>query len=56
VASLCLTTPYFAHFDPKETKRISELFYLSDYSFVSALGTDLNMVFNFNSIWSEEKK
>jgi hypothetical protein len=54
MASLCMTTPYFAHFDPRETKLISQLFYLSDYSFVSALGKDLNMVFNFNDIWTEE--
>lgn len=55
MASLCLTTPYFASFYPKETKLIAELFYLFDYSFLSALGKDLNMVFNFVGIWKESR-
>jgi hypothetical protein len=56
MASLCFSAPYFISFDPEETKMIAELYYLSDYSFVSALGTDVSFVFNISDIWRDGSK
>lgn len=56
MASLCFSAPYFISFDPEETKMIAELYYLSDFSFVSALGTDVRFVFNISDIWADGRK
>ena len=56
MASLCFSAPYFISFDPKETKMLAELYYLSGCSFVSALGTNVNFVFNIYDIWEDGSK